>query len=182
MPDFNQYQSPYSWRYASPEMRSIWSEVHKRRLWRKIWVALARAQQPFGLVSPAQVQELEAHAAEIDLPRALAIEAEIHHDLMAELKTCAGQCPGAGGVLHLGATSMDIEDNTDALRLAQALDLLLGRLAELLKTLAGLCAETAGLPVIAYTHLQPAEPTTLGYRLAFYAQDLLADWQALGEL
>jgi adenylosuccinate lyase len=182
MPDFDQYQSPFSWRYASPEMRRIWSENYRRRLWRRVWVALARAQQPFGLVSPAQVQELEAHAAEIDLPRALEIEAEVHHDLMAELKTFAGQCPTAGGVLHLGATSMDIEDNADALRLGEALDLLRARLSTLLAILSGLIAETAELPVIAFTHLQPAEPTSLGYRLAFTAQDLLADWQSLGSL
>ncbi len=182
MPDFEHYQSPFSWRYASPEMRSIWSEASKRRTWRRVWLALARAQSAYNLVSPAQLAELEAHAAEIDLPRALQIEAEIHHALMAELKAFAEQCPGASGVLHLGATSMDIEDNADALRLAQALDLLLERLASLLHILAGLCDQTASLPIIAFTHLQPAEPTTLGYRLAFTAQDLLADWQGLCRL
>jgi len=179
MPDFNQYQSPFSWRYASPEMRSIWGEVNKRKLWRQIWVALAQAQQRFGLVSPAQVEELKAHAGEIDIPRAMAIEAEIQHDLMAELKTFAEQCPAAGGVLHMGATSMDIEDNADALRIRSALDLILRRLADLLRALAVRVEQTASLPCLAFTHLQPAEPTTLGYRLAFYTQDLLEDWQTL---
>jgi adenylosuccinate lyase len=182
MTDFNQYQSPFSWRYASPEMRSIWSEVYKRQLWRKIWVALAEAQAPFGLVTSAQVEELNAHASEINVGRALEIEAEIHHDLMAELKTFAEQCPTAGGVLHMGATSMDIEDNADALRLRSSLDLVLRRLGELLRVLAGLVEKTAGLPVMAFTHLQPAEPTTLGYRLAFTAQDLLEDWQTLAAM
>ena len=176
MTDFNQYQSPFSWRYASPQMRSIWSEMHKRRLWRQVWVALARAQQPFGLVSAVQVAELQTNSSRIDLERALAIEAEIHHDLMAELKTFAEQCPTAGGILHLGATSMDIEDNADALRLRQALDLVLQRLGELLLVLAGMVEKFADLPVMAFTHLQPAEPTSLGYRLAFSAQDLLEDW------
>jgi adenylosuccinate lyase len=179
MTDYNQYQSPYSWRYASLEMRSIWSEQHKRQLWRQIWVALARAQQPFGLVSQAQIAELEAHAADVDMPRALEIEAEIHHDLMAELKTFAEQCPAAGGILHMGATSMDIEDNADALRLRQSLDIVLPRLDSLLLALADQIDQTAGLPVMAFTHIQPAEPTTLGYRLASYAQDLLEDRQAL---
>jgi adenylosuccinate lyase len=179
MTDFNQYQSPFSWRYASPEMRSIWSEIHKRRLWRQIWCALARAQQPFGLVSQSQLAELEAHAGQVDLERALEIEAEIHHDLMAELKVFAEQCPGAGGILHLGATSMDIEDNADALRLCQAMDLVLQRLDDLLLVLADQIDLGADLPVIAFTHLQPAEPTTLGYRLATYAQDLLEDRKAL---
>ncbi len=179
MTDFNQYQSPFSWRYASPEMRAIWSEIHKRRLWRQIWCALARAQQPFGLVSQSQLAELEAHAGQVDLERALEIEAEIHHDLMAELKVFAEQCPGAGGILHLGATSMDIEDNADALRLCQAMDLVLQRLDDLLLVLADQIDLGADLPVIAFTHLQPAEPTTLGYRLATYAQDLLEDRKAL---
>ncbi len=181
MTDYDNYQSPFTWRYASPEMRRIWSEAHRRRLWRRIWVALAKAQQPYGLVSPEQVAELEAHAGEIDIPRALEIEAEIHHDLMAEIKTYAEQCPNAGGIIHLGATSMDIEDNADALRLVEALELTVGRLDGVLLSLAGLLEATAGMPVIAFTHLQPAEPTTLGYRLASYAQDLLEDRQALVE-
>jgi adenylosuccinate lyase len=179
MTDFNQYQSPFSWRYASPEMRSIWSELHKHQLWRQIWVALARAQQPFGLVSQEQVAELEARAAQVDVPRALEIEAEIHHDLMAELKAYAEQCPCAGGILHMGATSMDIEDNADALRLRQSLDLALQRLDGLLLVLADQIDQAADLPVMAFTHIQPAEPTTLGYRFASYAQDLLEDREAL---
>ncbi len=179
MTDFTQYQSPFSWRYGSPEMRSIWSEIHKRRLWRQAWVALARVQQSYGLVDAQQVAELEAHAGQVDLPRALEIEAEIHHDLMAELKTFAGQCPTAGGILHMGATSMDIEDNADALRLGEALDLVLQRLGSLLSVLAEQIDQTADLLVMAFTHLQPAEPTTLGYRLASYTQDLLEDWQTM---
>jgi adenylosuccinate lyase len=179
MTDFTQYQSPFSWRYGSPEMRSVWSEIHKRQLWRQAWVALARVQQAYGLVGLEQVAELEAHADQVDLPRALEIEAEIHHDLMAELKTFAEQCPTAGGILHMGATSMDIEDNADALRLGEGLDLVLQRLGSLLSVLAEQIDQTADLPVMAFTHLQPAEPTTLGYRLASYTQDLLEDWQVL---
>lgn len=173
------YKSPYSWRYASPAMRQIWSEEHKRLLWRKIWLALAETQLEYGLVSTEQVADLRRHAEDIDLPRALAIEAEIHHDLMAELKCYAEQCPLGGGVLHLGATSMDIEDNADALRLTESLDLVSARLDELLLAAAARIDETAAIPVMAYTHLQPAEPTTLGYRLAGYAQDLLSDRQEL---
>ena len=106
-------------------MRALWSEAARRRLWRSIWVALAQAQSELGLVQPAQVVELESHAGEINIQRALEFEAELHHDLMAEVRTFAEQCPTAGGVIHLGATSMDIEDNADALRLRQSLDLLL---------------------------------------------------------
>jgi adenylosuccinate lyase len=107
--------------------------------------------------------------------RALAIEAEIHHDLMAEVKTFAEQCPVGGGIIHLGATSMDIEDNADALRLRESLDLILSQLTGLLAELAAQIERWADTPIIAFTHLQPAEPTTLGYRLAQYGFDLLTD-------
>jgi adenylosuccinate lyase len=173
------YQSPFSFRYASPEMRQLWSEEQKRRLWRKIWVALAETQQGYGLVSAEQVADLRAHADEINLARALEIEAEIHHDLMAEVRAYAEQCPLGGGIIHLGATSMDIEDNADALRLRAALDLALEKLTALLKLFAEKIEQYADTPLIAFTHLQPAEPSTLGYRLAMYAQDLLEDDQAL---
>lgn len=169
------YLSPFTWRYGSDEMRHLWSEVHKRQVWRRLWVALAEAEQAAGLVSQAQVEDLRAHAHQIDMARALEIEAEIHHDLMAEVKTFAEQCAIGGGIIHLGATSMDIEDNADALRLRESLDLILDRLTGLLTELATQIERWAATPVIAFTHLQPAEPTTLGYRLAQYGFDLLTD-------
>ncbi len=169
----DQYQSPLSWRYASPEMRMIWGENHKRIQWRRIWVALAESQERFGLVTKTQVSELRGQMKNIDIPRALEIESEIHHDLMAELKTFSEQCPSAGGILHLGATSMDIEDNADALRLRESLDIILEKLDELLLELAQRIEATAEQAAMAFTHIQPAEPTTLGYRLAVYAQDWL---------
>jgi adenylosuccinate lyase len=179
MNEFDRYQSPYSWRYASAEMRYIWSENHKRRLWRRLWVALAQAQSEYGLVQPEQVEDLRAHADEIDIPRALQIESEIHHDLMAEVKTFAEKCTLGAGIIHLGATSMDIEDNADAMRLRQSLDLVLEKLGDLLLLFSKHIDAYADLPIIAFTHLQPAEPSTLGYRLALYAQDLLADYTIL---
>src|SRR5512133_1495924 len=147
MTDYDQYQSPFSWRYASPEMRQIWSETNKRRLWRRLWVALAQAEADFGLVKPEQVEDLRAHAAEINIPRALEIEAEIHHDLMAEVRTFAEQCGPGKGIIHLGATSMDIEDNADALRLRDSLDLVLAKLAGLLQVLADKMLQYADLPI-----------------------------------
>ncbi|MEA5078288.1 MAG: adenylosuccinate lyase [Anaerolineaceae bacterium] len=182
MSNFESYQSPFSWRYGSVEMRSLWGEVNKRRIWRRLWVALAQAQVEFDLVTPAQVEELKAHAADIDMEQALAVEARNHHDLMAELKVYASQCPSAGGVLHLGATSMDIKDNAEVLQIAQSLDLILLRLRKLLQVTAEKIDQTAALPVMAFTHLQPAEPTTLGYRLAGFGQDLLADYETLSAL
>lgn len=175
MNDYSVYLSPFSWRYGGSAMRELWSETGKRLLWRSLWVSLARVESEYGLVAPAQVDELRAHEGEIDIPRALAIEAEIRHDLMAEVKTFAAQCPTAGGVIHLGATSMDIEDNADAIRLKRSIGLVLASLRNLLGLFARRIDEYAELPVMAFTHIQPAEPTTLGYRLAVWAQDLLED-------
>lgn len=173
--DHQTYLSPFTWRYGSDAMRRIWSETHKRRLWRRLWVALAQAQQAAGLVSQEQVDDLRAHTDDLDIDRALAIEAQIHHDLMAEVKAFAEQCPLGGGVIHLGATSMDIEDNTDALRLRDSLDVILAKLTTLLQQLAGQIERWANTPAMGFTHLQPAEPTTVGYRLAQYGFDLLTD-------
>ncbi len=173
------FLSPFTWRYGSQAMRRLWSEHHRRRLWRQVWVALAEVQAEAGLVSPEQVVDLRAHQEDIDLERALAIEAEIGHDVMAEIRTFAEQCPVGGGIIHLGATSTDITDNADVLRSRESLDLLLGRLRELLALFAQRIEELSDVPTMAWTHLQPAEVTTVGYRLAFYAQDLLADWEAL---
>ncbi|RPH62911.1 MAG: adenylosuccinate lyase [Chloroflexi bacterium] len=181
MTDFETYQSPFSWRYGSSAMRRLWSEHTRRRLWRQMWVALAESEADFGLLTPAQAADLRAHMDEIDLERALAIEEEIKHDLMAEVRVFAGQASIGGGVIHLGATSMDIEDNADALRLRGALDLTLDSLSTLLHTLGRLIDQWADTPLIAFTHIQPAEPSTLGYRLAQYAQDLLEDYTRLKE-
>jgi adenylosuccinate lyase len=179
---YEQFISPFTWRYGSAEMRTIWSEVYKRRLWRRIWVELARAQMRAGLVKEEQVADLEAHVEAIDIPRALEIEARIQHDLMAEVQTYAEQCTLGAGIIHLGATSMDVEDNADALRIRASLDLILVRLHSLLDTLVEQIERLADHPTMAFTHLQPAEPTTMGYRLALYAQDLLEDFSALRQL
>ena len=173
------YLSPFTWRYGSPEMRRLWSEAHKRRLWRRIWVALADAERAAGLVTAEQVADLRAHQEDVDLARAHEIETEIQHDLMAEVRTYAEQCPVGGGIIHLGATSMDIEDNADALRIREALDLVLEKQRRLLLAFADQIGVWADAPTMAFTHLQPAEPTTEGYRLAQYAQDLLADYDEL---
>lgn len=172
------FTSPFSQRYGSDAMRSIWSERYKRLLWRRVWVALAEAQCELGIVSRAQADDLRAHMEEVteaSIARALEIEREIHHDLMAEVRTYAEQCPIGGGIIHLGATSMDIEDNADALRLREAMRLVHASLTRLIRTLASKVLQYADLPTMAFTHLQPAEPTTVGYRLAQYLQDLLMD-------
>lgn len=173
------YISPFTWRYGTPEMRQIWSETNKRRLMRRVWVALAAAQHRAGLVSAAQLDDLRQHADDVDVERALEIEREIRHDVMAEIRAFAEQCPVGGGVIHWGATSADITDNVDVLRLRQAGRLIERRLTSLLEHFARRVENTAHIPVMGHTHIQPAEPTTLGYRFAVYAQDLLHDLRDL---
>ncbi len=169
------YASPFSWRYARPALRELFSERERRKLWRAVWIALAEAQQGAGLVTQAELDDLRAHAEDIDLAAALAIEREIGHDLMAEIRVFAKQATAGGGKLHLGATSMDIEDNVETFRMRLALDGILSALDGLLAEFAARIERHADLVCMGYTHLQPAEPTTLGYRLAVYAQDLLID-------
>jgi len=173
--DWTQFASPFTWRYGSDAMRRIWSEQNKHLLWRWIWVTLAEVQCEAGLVSQEQLDELRAHQNDVDVERAMAIDAEIHHDLMAAIKAFAEQCPLAGGVIHLGATSMDIEDNADALRIREALGLIREGLVGVLELLARHIEAEAETPALGYTHIQPAQPTTLGYRLCQYAQDALID-------
>ena len=177
--DHDTFISPFTWRYGSPEMRSIFSETHKRQVLRRIWVALARAQKQAGLVTADQVADLEAHQDAVDIERASEIEREIRHDLMAEIKTYAEQCPVGGSIIHLGATSMDVLDNMDVLRQKEALQRIIASVQHLLYLLKERIEQTADTPCMAFTHIQPAEPTTVGYRLAQTAQDLLDD---LGDL
>ena len=169
------YISPLTWRYGSEEMKAIFSEVHKRKLLRRVWIALARAESKAGIVTDEQVKELESHKDDIDIERASEIESEIHHDLMAEIRTYAEQCPKAGGIIHLGATSMDALDNADAVRFKEALQLIASRLADLIETLSERAREMKDVPTMAFTHIQPAEITTIGYRLSQTLQDLSDD-------
>jgi adenylosuccinate lyase len=176
------YITPFTWRYGSEAMHSIWSEVHKRRLLRRVWVALAAAQHRAGLVTSEQLADLRAHQDDVDIERAMEIDAEIGHDLMAEIRTYAEQCPVGGAIIHLGATSYDIVDNAEALRIRDALDLLLDELRSLLSDLADRIEFHADQVCMGYTHIQPAEPITVGYRLATYGQDLLEDYHEMSRL
>ncbi|HEY5257040.1 MAG TPA: adenylosuccinate lyase [Candidatus Baltobacteraceae bacterium] len=169
------YASPFSWRYGSAGLRALFSERTRRRLWREVWVALAQAQAHEGLVSQDELADLQAHVDEVDIDAALAIEREIHHDLMAEIAVFASQASIGGGKLHLGATSMDVEDTVETYRLRRGLATIGASLRDLLSAFASRVDEHADVVCMAFTHLQPAEPTTLGYRLGVYAQDLLID-------
>ncbi len=177
--DYSTYLSPFTWRYGSTHMRHIWSESYKRKLWRKIWVALAKIQAKEGLVTKEELDDLIAHQNEIAIEESHKIEQEIHHDLMAEIKVFASQAKIGGGKIHLGATSMDIEDNTDAIRMQESLVLIEQKLQLLLSAFSKKIETYKDTVCMAYTHLQPAEPTTMGYRFALYAQDLLFDLKFL---
>ena len=156
-------------------MREIFSEKNKYKLWRNIWVALAEAQHKAGLVSLEELNDLKKHKDDIDIKKILEIEKETNHDVVAAIREFAEKSPVGGGKIHLGATSMDIVDNADAIRIHEAMEKIQTRLVALLKLFATNIRKYASVPCMGYTHLQPAEPTTVGYRLAFYAQDLLTD-------
>ena len=173
--DFQGYQSPFSWRYGSPQMRKIWGEENKTLTWRKLWCALASVEHDFGLVSEAQLSDLLEHADQVDLEKTQAEEKLIRHDVMAEVHVYQSQAVVGGEILHLGATSSDIKDNAYVLQAKQSLGLVIDKIDGLLLAMKQWIAKYADTPVIAFTHLQPAEPTTLGYRLSMYAQDILMD-------
>ncbi len=163
-------------------MRALFSEETKRRMWRRLWLALAQAQSKAGLVSEEEVADLRRYVDAVDIKAAHTIEAEIGHDLMAELRVFASQAKIGGGKLHLGATSMDVEDNVETARIKVALSMLVSGIADALKIFADKIDEYADLPCMGYTHLQAAEPTTLGMRLALWAQDMLIDYQELSRI
>src|SRR3990167_4389377 len=177
--DFKTYQSPFSWRYGSDSMREIFSEINKRKTWRKVCVALARAQSKLGLVTKEELADLVNYQDKVDIKKAHEIETEIKHDLMAEIKTYASQAKVGGGKIHLGATSQDIEDNADVINFQKAIAIVEKKLKDLLKEFSKKIDENKNLVCIGYTHLQSAEPTSLGYRFCVYAQDLLLDLKLL---
>ncbi len=177
--DYSSYNSPLGYRYASPEMRTLFSEASKYKLWRRIWVALAKVEHEAGLISNEELADLEANQDNIDIARILEIEQDTKHDVVAAIREFAEKATIGGGKVHLGATSMDINDNADAMRVKQAIELIEERLRTLLKVVSVQAAKYADTPCLGYTHLQPAEPTTIGYRLAFYGDDLLSDLQRI---
>ncbi len=172
---YQTYQSPFSWRYSSKEMQQVFSEQHKYELWRKIWVALATAEHRAGLVTKDELNDLKDHQQEIDIERILELEKDLKHDVVAAIHEYAEKCPVGGGKIHFGATSMDIVDNAEMIRMHQAIEIVANKLKHLLRSFQFQLKQTRDIPCMAYTHLQPAEPTTVGYRLAFYVQDLLTD-------
>lgn len=170
------YESPLSQRYAGKEMKYLFSQDKKFKTWRRLWVALAEAEMELGLpVTEAQVNELKAQAENINYEVAEAREKEVRHDVMSHVYAYGKQCPGAAPIIHLGATSCYVGDNTDIIIMTEALKVIQAKLVATIRVLARFAMEYKDLPTLAFTHFQPAQPTTVGKRAALWIQDLMLD-------
>ena len=170
------YESPFSSRYASKEMQYIFSNDKKFRTWRKLWIALARAEKNLGLpITEQQIAELEANAENINYEEAIAREKECRHDVMSHVYAYGLQCPSAKGVIHLGATSCYVCDNTDVVIMREGLVLIRRKLINVLSLLSDFSMKYKDMPALAYTHLQPAQLTTVGKRATLWMNELLMD-------
>ncbi len=176
MSDFNSYESPFCTRYASKEMQYVFSADKKFTTWRKLWVALARAEMKLGLpVTQAQVNELEAHIDDIDYEAAAEREKLVRHDVMSHVYAYGLACPKAKGIIHLGATSCYVGDNTDIIIMRDALKIVRRKLLNVISQLSDFAMKYKAMPCLAYTHLQPAQLTTVGKRATLWINELLTD-------
>ena len=174
------YISPLSTRYASREMQYLFSENNKFRTWRRLWIALAKAERQLGLpITQEQISQLEAHESDINYDVAEARERQVRHDVMSHVYAYGQQCPDAEGIIHLGATSCYVGDNTDILILRDASKLVLRKCAQVLRNLAAFAEKYKALPCLAYTHLQPAQLTTVGKRATLWMNELMMDMENL---
>ncbi len=174
------YENPLITRYASREMSRIWSSQHRHSTWRRLWVALAEAEAELGInISSSQIEELHAAVDDIDFDLAAKYEKQLRHDVMAHVHTYGDRCPSAKGIIHLGATSCFVTDNGDLLLIRESLELLRSRLVRVVDRLARFAVEYRALPCLGFTHLQPAQPTTVGKRATLWAYDLVLDLEEL---
>jgi adenylosuccinate lyase len=172
----DQYTNPLISRYSSQEMSHLFSPQKKHSTWRRLWIALAEAEMELGLnVTQAQIDELKAHVDDIDFDNAAAHEKRLRHDVMAHVHAYGDQCPGAMPIIHLGATSCYVTDNTDLILLREAMQMVAKRMARVIDLLAQFAAQYRELPCLGFTHLQPAQPTTVGKRATLWAYDLVLD-------
>lgn len=174
------YNTPLASRYASYEMQHLFSEDVKFRTWRRLWIALAEAEQELGLpITNEQIAELKAHQDDINYDVAVAREKEVRHDVMSHVYAYGVQCPSAKGIIHLGATSCYVGDNTDLIVMYDALRLVRKKLVALIRHLSGFADTYKNQATLAFTHFQPAQPTTVGKRATLWIQDLLLDLEDL---
>ena len=178
---YDKYQSPLSERYASKEMQYIFSPDKKFKTWRKLWIALAETEYELGLdsVTKEQIEELKAHADDINFDVAKAREKEVRHDVMSHVYAYGVQCPNAKGIIHLGATSCYVGDNTDIIIMTEALKLVRSKLINVIAELSAFAMKYKDLPTLAFTHFQPAQPTTVGKRATLWLHDLMLDLEDL---
>ena len=170
------YESPLSARYASKEMKYIFSPDKKFRTWRKLWIALAESEKELGLpITQEQIDELKAHAEDINYDVAQEREKIVRHDVMSHVYAYGVQCPNAKGIIHLGATSCYVGDNTDIIIMTEGLKLIRNKLITVIRNLSKFADEYKALPTLAFTHFQPAQPTTVGKRATLWLQELLMD-------
>ena len=178
--EYSDYRSPLATRYASKEMRYNFSDQQKFSTWRKLWIYLAKAEMELGLaITPEQIAEMEAHVNDIDFDAAAKEEKATRHDVMAHVHVFGNQCPKAAPIIHLGATSCYVGDNTDLIILRNGFDILLPKLANVLSRLSKFATEYRDLPTLGFTHLQPAQLTTVGKRASLWLHDLVMDERAL---
>ena len=176
----NIYQNPLIERYSSEEMLKIFSPINKFSNWRKLWIALAECEKELGLnITDEQIEEMKAHIYDIDFERAAQIEKEVRHDVMAHVHTFGEQCPNAMPIIHLGATSAYVGDNTDLIVMREGLYLVREKLAVLIDKLSIFAETYKSVPTLGYTHFQPAQLTTVGKRAALWLMDLVMDYEDL---
>jgi adenylosuccinate lyase len=181
--DKERYSNPLIERYASEEMGSIFSDANRLRTWRQCWISLAEAEAELGLgISEEQLQELRARREDVDLQAMRRLERELRHDVMAAIHAYGEQCPKARGIIHLGATSCFVTDNTELMMYHRALLLLRSRLLGVIAELAEFAGRHRALRCLGYTHFQPAQPTTLGKRALLWLQELMICWEDLEHL
>jgi adenylosuccinate lyase len=178
----NVYTSAFAERYSSKDMLYLFSPDKKFRTWRKLWIALAEGEKRLGLpVTDAQIRELKKRAEDVDYRAARKYEESLKHDVMAHIRAYGDQCPGAKRIIHLGATSAYVVDNTDLILLSEGYELIEREIANVVSALAGFARKTAAIPTVAFTHFQPAQFTTVGKRACLWIQDLLFDLDEIAE-
>ena len=176
----DRYNSPLSERYASKEMQYIFSPDMKFRTWRRLWIALAETEKELGLdITQEQIDELKAHKDDINYDVAKAREKEVRHDVMSHVYAYGVQCPKAKGIIHLGATSCYVGDNTDIIIMSEALKLVRKKLVNVIAELAKFADKYKNQPTLAFTHFQPAQPTTVGKRATLWCQEFIMDLEDL---
>ena len=180
MAEHNRYTSPLTGRYASEEMQYIFSQDFKFRTWRKLWIALAESERALGLgITEEQIEELKAHQDDINYEVAEAREKEVRHDVMSHVYAYGQQCPKAKGIIHLGATSCYVGDNTDMIIMREGLRLVRKKLINVINELSKFAVKYKDLPTLAFTHFQPAQPTTVGKRATLWLNELVLDLEDL---